>query len=66
MNNERGKEDLELPLFDLEAISNATENFSQQNKLGQGGFGTVYKVSPEQRKLHPELLKKVVYLHNKI
>ncbi|XVF77767.1 hypothetical protein PTKIN_Ptkin14bG0073200 [Pterospermum kingtungense] len=42
--NQRGKEDLELPLFDLEAIiSNATDNFSQQNKLGQGGFGTLYK-----------------------
>ncbi|XP_021299443.1 G-type lectin S-receptor-like serine/threonine-protein kinase At4g27290 isoform X2 [Herrania umbratica] len=42
-NKERGKEDLELPLFDFDTISKATDNFSQQNKLGQGGFGPVYK-----------------------
>lgn len=33
MNNERGKEDLELPLFDLDAISNATDNFSTKPSL---------------------------------
>nr|GMC48212.1 G-type lectin S-receptor-like serine/threonine-protein kinase At4g27290 [Ipomoea batatas] len=37
------KEELELPLFDWSTISRATNNFSQKNKLGQGGFGTVYK-----------------------
>ncbi|EOY14263.1 S-locus lectin protein kinase family protein [Theobroma cacao] len=42
-SNERGKEDLELPLFDFDTISKATDNFSQQNKLGQGGFGPLYK-----------------------
>ncbi|KAL7186403.1 hypothetical protein ACSBR2_028200 [Camellia fascicularis] len=42
-NNERQKKDLELPLFDLATIMNATNNFSTSNKLGQGGFGTVYK-----------------------
>ncbi|KAL8506095.1 hypothetical protein ACS0TY_017086 [Phlomoides rotata] len=36
-------EDLELPLFDLTTISKATENFSINNKLGEGGFGPVYK-----------------------
>lgn len=38
------KEDLELPLFDLSKIVRATDNFASTNKLGEGGFGTVYKV----------------------
>ncbi|KAA8523800.1 hypothetical protein F0562_010223 [Nyssa sinensis] len=38
------KEDLELPLFDYATIADATENFSVSNKLGEGGFGPVYKV----------------------
>uniref|UniRef100_A0A1J3JTY3 Receptor-like serine/threonine-protein kinase n=1 Tax=Noccaea caerulescens TaxID=107243 RepID=A0A1J3JTY3_NOCCA len=36
-------EDLELPLMDFEAVAMATNNFSNTNKLGQGGFGIVYK-----------------------
>ncbi|KAF8414035.1 hypothetical protein HHK36_002034 [Tetracentron sinense] len=32
-----------LPLFDLVTISTATDNFSNANKLGEGGFGPVYK-----------------------
>nr|CAA55950.1 unnamed protein product [Brassica oleracea var. viridis] len=36
-------EELELPLIDLETVVKATENFSNCNKLGQGGFGIVYK-----------------------
>uniref|UniRef100_J3MLM8 Protein kinase domain-containing protein n=2 Tax=Oryza brachyantha TaxID=4533 RepID=J3MLM8_ORYBR len=30
-------------VFDLPALQEATENFSEKNKLGEGGFGTVYK-----------------------
>ncbi|TQE01501.1 hypothetical protein C1H46_012864 [Malus baccata] len=33
----------ELQYFDLSTILAATDNFSLVNKLGQGGFGTVYK-----------------------
>ncbi|KAL8506090.1 hypothetical protein ACS0TY_017084 [Phlomoides rotata] len=37
------KEELELPRFDLAIIRKATESFSINNKLGEGGFGPVYK-----------------------
>ncbi|XVE80253.1 hypothetical protein DITRI_Ditri14bG0124900 [Diplodiscus trichospermus] len=37
------KEDLELPALDFAAIAKATNNFSSNNMLGQGGFGPVYK-----------------------
>ncbi|XP_058224730.1 cysteine-rich receptor-like protein kinase 10 isoform X2 [Rhododendron vialii] len=40
--DERGA-DADLPLFDLITIVTATDNFSLANKLGQGGFGPVYK-----------------------
>ncbi|KAK6120846.1 hypothetical protein DH2020_045411 [Rehmannia glutinosa] len=33
----------ELPLFKFEILSNATDRFSEGNKLGKGGFGHVYK-----------------------
>ena len=45
-DNEGGKDDIELAvLFDLAVITNATNNFSNNNKLGEGGFGPVYKVN---------------------
>lgn len=34
----------DLPFFDLTTIAAATNNFSVENKLGTGGFGSVYKV----------------------
>ena len=37
--------DLELPLFELATIVSSTNNFSINMKLGQGGFGPVYKVN---------------------
>ncbi|PHT50739.1 G-type lectin S-receptor-like serine/threonine-protein kinase [Capsicum baccatum] len=37
------KEDFELPLFQLSTITRATDNFSPNNKIGEGGFGPVYK-----------------------
>ncbi|KAM0952325.1 putative protein kinase RLK-Pelle-DLSV family [Dioscorea sansibarensis] len=33
----------ECPLFDLGTLKAATNNFSDDNKLGEGGFGPVYK-----------------------
>lgn len=34
----------ELSLLDLEKLAAATNNFHWNNKLGQGGFGPVYRV----------------------
>ncbi|KAM3701884.1 hypothetical protein ACJW31_05G209500 [Castanea mollissima] len=33
----------ELPLFSFKNLASATNNFHLSNKLGQGGFGSVYK-----------------------
>ncbi|KAK4770749.1 hypothetical protein SAY87_031281 [Trapa incisa] len=33
----------DMPLFSFSAIATATGNFSEQNRLGQGGFGPVHK-----------------------
>lgn len=33
----------DLPLMDLASIHAATDNFSKANKLGEGGFGPVYR-----------------------
>ncbi|CAL5443226.1 unnamed protein product [Camellia sinensis] len=38
-----GREDYELPLFTLSSIQIATSYFSVANKIGEGGFGHVYK-----------------------
>jgi hypothetical protein len=34
----------DLPLMDLSSIHEATNSFSKENKLGEGGFGPVYRV----------------------
>ncbi|XP_047944514.1 G-type lectin S-receptor-like serine/threonine-protein kinase SD1-1 isoform X1 [Salvia hispanica] len=34
--------DAELPFFSLSTVLKATDNFSDKNKLGEGGFGPVY------------------------
>ncbi|THG19372.1 hypothetical protein TEA_000898 [Camellia sinensis var. sinensis] len=41
--NESQKQDLELQQFDFATITHATDNFSINNKLGEGGFGPVFK-----------------------
>ncbi|XP_062106209.1 G-type lectin S-receptor-like serine/threonine-protein kinase At4g03230 [Humulus lupulus] len=37
------KRDINIPFVTLESILVATDNFSEANKLGEGGFGPVYK-----------------------
>ncbi|KAF8086117.1 hypothetical protein N665_0634s0003 [Sinapis alba] len=44
LSGEDGIEDLELPLIEFEDVVTATQHFSDFNKVGQGGFGVVYKV----------------------
>ncbi|KAK1370436.1 Receptor-like serine/threonine-protein kinase [Heracleum sosnowskyi] len=41
--NRIDSEDLDLPLFKFLEVAKATNNFSDDNKLGEGGFGPVYK-----------------------
>ena len=43
--NNDGKNSHELHVFSFESIYVATSNFTTENKLGEGGFGPVYKVS---------------------
>lgn len=63
MHNKTNVED-EMPLWGLQGSSSgfsvydflqvleATGNFSEENKLGQGGFGPVYKVSENKTHMH--------------
>ena len=34
----------ELPIINFNRVKRATNNFSEADKLGEGGFGAVYKV----------------------
>lgn len=34
----------DLPVMDLSTIAAATNGFSKESKLGEGGFGPVYRV----------------------
>ncbi|XP_061337975.1 G-type lectin S-receptor-like serine/threonine-protein kinase At4g27290 isoform X2 [Gastrolobium bilobum] len=42
-NRGGSEDDLDLPFLDLSTIVTATDNFSIKNKIGEGGFGPVYK-----------------------
>jgi hypothetical protein len=38
-------ESIDSLLLDLSTLRAATDNFAESNKLGEGGFGAVYKVA---------------------
>ncbi|KAI7738318.1 hypothetical protein M8C21_012981, partial [Ambrosia artemisiifolia] len=42
-SKEDDREGIDVPYFDLQNIIEATNDFSEENQLGQGGFGPVYK-----------------------
>ncbi|MCD7462300.1 hypothetical protein HAX54_048208 [Datura stramonium] len=44
-------EEFEVPLFDLSTIAKATNNFSIDRQIGEGGFGTVYKGTLEGQEI---------------
>ncbi|KAK6229468.1 hypothetical protein SCA6_018419, partial [Theobroma cacao] len=41
--NQGQSEDMDLAVFELGTMARATDNFCFDNKLGEGGFGPVYK-----------------------
>ncbi|KAL5731076.1 hypothetical protein ACHQM5_003836 [Ranunculus cassubicifolius] len=43
MNSVKKGKGPDLPIFGLDMIRVATEYFSMENKLGEGGFGPVFK-----------------------
>jgi hypothetical protein len=54
--------DVELPLFDLEVILDATDNFAEPKKIGAGGFGPVYVV--RKKCTSNNLLNSLIFLEN--
>nr|KYP44177.1 Cysteine-rich receptor-like protein kinase 10 [Cajanus cajan] len=45
------KKEVKLPLFSFVSVAAATDNFSDANKLGEGGFGPVYKAYATKRRM---------------
>jgi hypothetical protein len=43
-DGDSGNREVQMPLFSFASVSAVTDNFSPSNKLGEGGFGPVYKV----------------------
>ncbi|KAG5597723.1 hypothetical protein H5410_038955 [Solanum commersonii] len=52
-------EKLEIPLFDLSTIMKATNNFSIDRKIGEGGFGPVYKGILEGQEIAVKRLSRI-------
>ncbi|KAJ4981205.1 hypothetical protein NE237_032042 [Protea cynaroides] len=57
-SDEYNKDDVELPLLDFATIATSTDNFSEANKLGKGGFGIVYKGKLEGQEIAVKRLSK--------
>ena len=57
--NNDGQASQELQIFRFESISASTNNFSIENKLGEGTFVTVYKFSSLSLSLSLSLIQSV-------
>ncbi|MFS7943482.1 putative protein kinase RLK-Pelle-DLSV family [Helianthus anomalus] len=55
---ESQKEAMELPLFSFSIIAQSTASFSPENRLGEGGFGPVYKGLLEGKEIAVKCLSK--------
>lgn len=44
LTGHENSEEIEVPLVELSTVLTATKNFSEENFIGVGGFGYVYKV----------------------
>ncbi|XP_039115264.1 receptor-like serine/threonine-protein kinase SD1-8 isoform X1 [Dioscorea cayenensis subsp. rotundata] len=53
-----GKNEMEIPLLDYNTIMAATNNFAFVNKLGEGGFGPVYKGNLQGQEIAVKKLSK--------
>jgi hypothetical protein len=42
--NDADIESIDSLLLDISTLRTATDNFAESNRLGEGGFGAVYKV----------------------
>ncbi|KAG6478888.1 hypothetical protein ZIOFF_062333 [Zingiber officinale] len=58
IRKETEEETINLPSFDFAAIVQATGNFSSSNKLGEGGFGPVYKGRLKEEEIAVKRLSK--------
>ncbi|KAF5802382.1 putative protein kinase RLK-Pelle-DLSV family [Helianthus annuus] len=56
--SESQKEAMELPLFSFSIIAQSTASFSPENRLGEGGFGPVYKGLIEGKEIAVKRLSK--------
>ncbi|KAJ6980047.1 G-type lectin S-receptor-like serine/threonine-protein kinase [Populus alba x Populus x berolinensis] len=70
VGKDRRKEGMETPLFDLDTIATATNNFATDSIIGAGGFGSVYKVMRIATIKHCVLLtqngKEMSFLHENL
>ncbi|KAM0937048.1 putative protein kinase RLK-Pelle-DLSV family [Dioscorea sansibarensis] len=56
--NLSGKNEIEIPLLDYNTIMAATNNFAFANKLGEGGFGPVYRGNLQGQEIAVKKLSK--------